>query len=124
MRDNPAMIDRAPRGRVVWATGTGRICPTCGWPADRCQCSTSHDETVPMRIEARLRLESKGRGGKSVTVVDGLPRNAEFLEGLLRSLKKALGSGGTIREGSLELQGDRRGALRTLLGARGFSVKG
>jgi len=59
-----------------------------------------------------------------VTLVDGLPCNAEFLAELLRSLKKSLGTGGTVREGSLELQGDRRDALRALLTARGFAVKG
>jgi translation initiation factor 1 len=109
---------------VVCSTGTGRICPTCGWPADSCRCSSQFDEAVPARIEAKLRLESKGRGGKSVTVVEGLPRNAAFLEELLRSLKKALGTGGTVRQGAVELQGDRQDALRALLAARGFAVKG
>jgi translation initiation factor 1 len=118
------MTDRAARGRVVYSTGTGRVCPTCGWPADRCRCSSRLDEAIPARIEAKLRFESKGRGGKSVTLVDGLPCNAEFLAELLRSLKKSLGTGGTVREGSLELQGDRRDALRALLTARGFAVKG
>jgi translation initiation factor 1 len=82
------------------------------------------EEAVPARVTAKLRLESKGRGGKSVTVVDGLPRNAAFVEELLRALKRALGTGGTAREGALELQGDRREALRPLLAARGLAVKG
>ena len=71
-----------------------------------------------------MRLETRGRGGKSVTVIDGLPRNAAFLAELLRALKTSLGTGGTAREGALELQGDRRDALRPLLGARGLTVKG
>jgi translation initiation factor 1 len=112
------------RGRPVYSTETGKLCPTCGWPAGRCQCSSRLEEAVPARVTAKLRLESKGRGGKSVTVVDGLPRNAAYLEELLRSLKRSLGTGGTVREGALELQGDRRDALRTLLAARGFAVKG
>ena len=114
----------APRGRVVYSTATGRVCPTCGWPADRCRCSSRFEEAVPARIEANLRFESKGRGGKSVTVIDGLPRNEAFLDELLRSLKRTLGTGGTVRETALELQGDRRQALRALLAARGFAVKG
>jgi translation initiation factor 1 len=109
---------------VVYSTGAGRVCPKCGWPADRCRCSSRFDEAVPDRVTARLRLESKGRGGKSVTVVDGLPRNAAFVEELLRGLKRSLGAGGTARDGALELQGDRRDALRPLLLARGFTVKG
>jgi len=118
------MTDPAARGRVVFSTGVGRVCPTCGWPADRCRCSSGFDQALPDRVTAKLRLESKGRGGKSVTVVDGLPRNAAFLEELLRSLKRSLGTGGTVRGGALELQGDRRDALRGLLAERGFTVKG
>jgi translation initiation factor 1 len=114
----------ASRGRPVYSTQAGKLCPTCGWPADRCQCSKRLEEAVPAKVTARLHLESKGRGGKSVTVVDGLPRNAAFVEELLRALKRGLGTGGTARDGALELQGDRRGALRTLLAARGFTVKG
>ncbi len=118
------MADSPRRGRVVYSTDRGRVCPTCGWPAADGRCSTRLDEAVPARVTAKLRLESKGRGGKSVTVVDGLPRNAAFLEELLRALKRSLGTGGTVREGALELQGDRREAIRALLAARGFAVKG
>ena len=109
---------------MVYSTGVGRVCPTCGWPAERCRCSSRFDQAVPERVTAKLRLESKARGGKSVTVIDGLPRNTAFLEELLRALKKSLGTGGTVREGAIELQGDRRDALRALLAGRGFTVKG
>ena len=118
------MSERVPRGRLVYSTGKGRVCSTCGWPADRCRCSSRLDEAVPDRVTARLRLESKGRGGKSVTVIEGLPRNTAFLDQLLRALKRSLGTGGTVREDALELQGDRREALRALLAERGFTVKG
>jgi translation initiation factor 1 len=118
------MDSRAPRGKVVYSTGVGRVCPTCGWPAGRCRCSSRFDQAVPERVTAKLRLESKGRGGKSVTVIDGLPRNTAFLDELLRTLKSSLGTGGTVREGAIELQGDRRDALRALLAGRGFTVKG
>ena len=109
---------------MVYATGVGRICPTCGWPADGCRCSVRFDEAVPAKVVAKLRLETKGRGGKSVTVVDGLPRNGPFLEALARELKKACGTGGTARESAVEIQGDVRERLRTLLVARGWTVKG
>ena len=118
------MDGRTPRGKVVYSTGIGRVCPTCGCRADRCRCSSRFDEAIPGRVTAKLRIESKGRGGKSVTVIDGLPRNAAFLEQLLRVLKRSLGTGGTAREGALELQGDRREVLRALLAERGFTVKG
>ena len=51
--------------RTVYSTGAGRVCPTCGWPADNCQCSSRHgkDEPLPARIVAKLRVEKTGRGG-------------------------------------------------------------
>ena len=113
--------------RLVWSSGAGRVCIGCGWPADDCRCSSARDEPVPAsaaKVTAKLRIEKKGRGGREVTVIDGLPRNAPFLEALARDLKKACGTGGTVAEGCVELQGDRRERLRTLLAARGFAVKG
>lgn len=79
---------------------------------------------MPEQVVARLRLEKAGRGGKTVTVVDGLPRNREFLAHLAADLKRACGTGGTAGAGAVELQGDHRARLRPLLAARGFTVKG
>jgi translation initiation factor 1 len=112
------------RLRVVFSTGVGRVCATCGWPADDCRCSKAAPEPLPKKVTAKLRLETKGRSGKSVTIVDGLPRNEAFLERLAKDLKKACGTGGAVREGSVELQGDCRERLRSLLDARGYVVKG
>jgi len=72
----------------------------------------------------KLRLETKGRGGKAVTVLDGLPRNTDILEGLGKELKKLLGTGGTAGEGLIELQGDHRATIRRILSERNFLVKG
>ena len=69
-------------------------------------------------------MEKKGRGGKTVTVVDGLPRNAAFLKDLTRDLKRACGTGGTVQEGAVELQGDLRERVRECLVKKGFVVKG
>ncbi len=79
---------------------------------------------MPAKVVAKLRLETRGRAGKSVTVVDGLPQNAAFLEGLAKELKTALGTGGTAKEGCVEIQGDHRDRLRALLSGKGFAVKG
>ena len=79
---------------------------------------------VPARPVAKLRLEKKGRGGKTVTVVDGLPRNEAFVSALAHELKRACGTGGTARDASVELQGDHRERLSALLAAKGFVVKG
>ena len=101
------------------------MCPGCGWPADNCQCSKHADDaSIPKRIVAKLRIEKKGRGGKTVTVVDGLPRNAAFLKNLGQELKRACGTGGAVSEGAVELQGDLRDRIREVLLKKGFVVKG
>jgi len=117
------VIDRR-NARTVYSTEAGRICPGCGWPQDTCRCSTAADEPVPARIVAKLRMERKGRGGKVVTVVDGLPRNAAFLKDLSHELKKVCGTGGAVADGTVELQGDLRERVRGFLAKKGFVVKG
>ena len=76
------------------------------------------------RIVATLRIERAGRRGKTVTVVAGLPRNRAFLRELARELKRTCGTGGAAGEASVEIQGDHRDALRTLLTGRGWTVRG
>lgn len=112
--------------KVVYSSGVGRICPGCGWPAIDCKCSKpgTQNAEVHKHVTAKLRLEKAGRGGKSVTVVDGLPQNADFLAELAGALKKACGTGGTTRIGAIELNGDVRLRIRPLLAARGYIVKG
>ena len=100
------------------------MCPTCGWPVDDCRCSRAAGEPVPARVACALRLEKKGRGGKSVTVVAGLPRNEAFLAALAAELKRACGTGGTAADGAVEIRGDRRERLRPLLAAKGWVVRG
>ena len=111
--------------RIVFSTDRGRICPGCGWPADNCRCSRKGSaEAVPDRVVTKIRLEKAGRGGKTVTVVYDLPRNAAFLKELCGELKRACGTGGTASDDTVELQGDHRERVRDLLRARGFLVKG
>ncbi len=79
---------------TVYSTDGGRVCPKCGWPQKSCVCAVPAEERVPEKITARLRIEKAGRRGKTVTVVEGLPKNREFLKQLTAELKKACGSGG------------------------------
>ena len=118
------MSDR--NARPVYSTATGRICSGCGWPADDCKCSSTigRDEAVPARIVAKLRMEKKGRGGKTVTLVYGLPRNAVFLKELAAELKRTCGTGGAAVEDGVELQGDLRERVREVLQKKGYVVKG
>ncbi|HZT77463.1 MAG TPA: hypothetical protein VFA27_12485 [Vicinamibacterales bacterium] len=116
------MSDRA---RLVYSTDRGRICPGCGWPERDCTCSSrTASASVPNRIVAKLRLEKQGRGGKSVTVVYDLPNNADFLKTLSQELKRACGTGGTVAENTVELNGDLRERVRELLQKKGWTVKG
>ena len=117
------MADRG--SRIVYSTGIGRVCPTCGWPEQDCHCSTkfARSQPLPGKVVAKLRLETKGRGGKTVTVVYDLPNNAEFLKSLATELKKACGTGGTIAEDTVEIQGDYRNRIRQLLTSKGWTVK-
>ena len=112
--------------RLVYSTGTDGKCPVCGWPQRDCKCSTQRvaNDAVPARITAKLRTEKKGRGGKTVTVVYGLPQNSEFLRDLVQELKRACGTGGTVVDDGVELQGDLRERVRAVLVKRGYVVKG
>jgi translation initiation factor 1 len=112
--------------RLVYSTDAGRRCMTCGWPEKECRCSSSLSappEPVPPKITAKLRLENRS-SGKSVTVIDGLPKNVTFLDSLARELKKSCGTGGHAGEGLVELQGDQRERLSDLLAKKGWLVKG
>jgi len=113
-----------PKSRSVYSTDSGRLCPRCGWPQADCRCSERLDEPVPERIVARLSIEKAHRGGKTVTVVGGLPRNQPFLAALASELKRACGTGGTAGDDRVEIQGDQRDKLRPLLAGRGWLVKG
>ena len=99
-------------------------CPKCGWPARDCMCSVPRQDPVPARPVAKLRIQKKGRGGKTVTVIDGLPRNNAFLKELSQYLKRACGVGGAVFETGVEIQGDMRDRVRGLLVSKGFLVKG
>jgi translation initiation factor 1 len=117
------MKDRE-NARIVYSSAAGKICRGCGQPERGCRCGEAASEPVPARPVAKLRLEKKGRGGKTVTVVFGLPNNAAFLKELTQELKRACGTGGTATDEGVELQGDLRDRVRELLHARGYLVKG
>ncbi len=116
------------KARLVYSTDKGRVCPGCGWPVRDCKCSTrAAGDLLPSRsgrIVAKLRIEKKGRGGKTVTVIAGLPRNTAFLRELCQELKRACGTGGAVTEDTIELQGDLRDRIREYLLQKEFVVKG
>jgi translation initiation factor 1 len=117
------MKDRE-NARIVYSSAAGKICRGCGQPERGCTCGQAASAPIPARPVAKLRMEKKGRGGKTVTVVFGLPNNAAFLKDLCQELKRACGTGGAATDDGVELQGDLRERVREFLAGRGFLVKG
>ena len=117
------MRDRE-NARIVYSSAAGKICRGCGQPERGCQCGRAASEPVPDRPVAKLRMEKAGRGGKTVTVVFGLPNNAAFLKDLTQELKRACGTGGAVTDDTIELQGDLRDRIREFLLKKAFVVKG
>lgn len=114
--------DRSDSG-LVYSTDTGRTCPECRRPVAECRCREKAASKSLGDGVVRVGRQTKGRKGKGVTVVTGLPLAAAELEKLARELKKKCGSGGTVRDGVIEIQGEHRDTLVEELGRRGYSVK-
>ena len=107
---------------LVWSSELGRVCPGCGKAAAACICSKTQTRPAGDGI-VRVRRESKGRGGKTVTVVTGVPGDDDVLKLLSGELKRRCGTGGTAKDGVIEIQGDHCDLLVAELTRRGFTVK-
>jgi translation initiation factor 1 len=111
-----------PNGGLVYSTEAGRMCPVCRQPVAQCVCKKAGPAPAGDGV-VRLYFETKGRGGKGVTVVRGLGLADAELTALGKKLKAACGVGGTAKDGVVELQGDHRDRVMTLLKAQGLDVK-
>jgi translation initiation factor 1 len=112
---------RNTSGGLVYSTEGGRMCPACRRPVAQCTCRLA---AVPAGDgSVRVQRETKGRGGKAVTVVRGAPVDAAALVKLGQELKAACGSGGTVKDGTIEVQGDHAEKVVALLQQRGWRVK-
>ena len=116
------MTRHAPSSTLVYSTDSGRICTGCGIPAAQCVCKAASSASVG-NGNVRVSRETKGRAGKGVTVIKGLPLAAAELAALGKQLRTACGSGGTVKDGTLEIQGDHADRVVELLKAQGFSAK-
>ena len=111
----------AALGGLVYSTDAGRHCPDCGQPVDACVCK---QQVIPEGDGiARVRRESKGRGGKTVTTITGVPLALEPLKELASTLKRRCGTGGALKDGVIEIQGDHVQLLLDELAKRGFKAK-
>ncbi len=111
------------RGGLVYSTDAGRMCPVCRRPAASCACATARRAAPATDGIVRVSRETKGRGGKAVTLVKGLDLEPSALLKLAQQLKAACGSGGTVKDGVIEVQGEHRDRLIELLAAQGHNVK-
>ena len=111
--------------RLVYSTEGGRVttCPTCGVSYKNCQCSQPTPPTRKSDGIARVMRDRKGRGGKTVTVIDGVMGSEKELTTLAQQLKKLCGSGGTVKDGNIEIQGDHCEQVMAKLTALGYKVK-
>jgi len=116
-------VKRPPPGRggIVYSTELGRMCPSCGKPLTYCVCKQEKARGGDGNV--RVGRETKGRKGKGVTIITGVPLAHEEMQALATHLKKRCGSGGTLKDGVIEIQGDHRDLVVGELQKRGWNVK-
>lgn len=116
------MKNKLSTGDLVYSTEAGRMCPVCRQPVAQCACRQA--AAVPAGDGVvRVSRETKGRGGKAVTVVKGLVLGSLELAALGKQLKAACGSGGTVKDGVIEIQGDHVEKVMAALKGQGHTVK-
>lgn len=98
------------------------MCRACQEPVARCRCAAL-DGTPASPQAVRVGRQTRGRKGKGVTVITGVPLSPAELARLSRELKRRCGSGGTVKDGTIEIQGDHRDLLVEELRKRGWNVK-
>lgn len=108
---------------LVYSTDGGRMCPQCRQPQASCRCAQLAATAPRGDGQVRVSRESKGRGGKTVTLVRGLALDAQALAALGKRLRSACGAGGAIKDGSLEIQGDHCERVLALLLEEGHAAK-
>ena len=106
---------------IVYSTDQGRLCPSCEQSIQNCQCKNQASPVGNGKV--LITLETKGRKGKGVTVITGLPITEDALKILGKKLKTQCGTGGAVKAGQIEIQGDNRLKVKELLEKEGFSSK-
>lgn len=109
---------------IVYRSDLGRICPGCRRPLAQCACKDARGKSVrPGAGAVRVARATQGRGGKVVSVITGVPLGDAELNALAAELKKRCGSGGTVRDGVIEIQGEHRDTLVAELARRGYAAR-
>jgi len=109
--------------RLVYSSESGRICSKCKKPIAGCACSKMAATPPSGDGVVRVGRETKGRKGKGMTLITGVPLPTNELKKLAKELKQKCGTGGTLKDGVIEIQGDHRDTLIEMLKGRGWAVK-
>jgi translation initiation factor 1 len=108
---------------LVYSTETGRTCPDCRKALAQCECKARANSAPVGDGAVKVARQTKGRGGKCVTVVTGVAMDAMALALLGKQLRSACGSGGTVKDGVIEVQGDHCEKIMELLQKQGMKPK-
>lgn len=109
--------------RLVYSTSNVNLCPHCQKRLDKCCCSSNHGTQDYGDGIVRISRETKGRSGKAVTLIKGVNLIHPELKKLSKRLKNLCASGGTLKNGVIEIQGDHRPLLQRELEDMGFTTK-
>ncbi|WP_417581309.1 translation initiation factor Sui1 [Nitrincola sp.] len=110
---------------LVYSTESGKHCPECSQPLAECVCEQLAEQSRLATLDGivRIRREVAGRKGKGVTTVNGIPLAEAELKQLAKKIKQRCGTGGSVKDGIVEIQGDQRELIKSILEAEGFKVK-
>jgi translation initiation factor 1 len=109
-------------GGLVYSTSQGEMCPRCRQPIGHCPCSRAPAAPKGDGI-IRVGRETKGRKGAGVTIIRGVPLAGDELAELAAKLKRLCGAGGTVHQGTIEIQGDHRDKVIEFLTRPGWTIK-
>lgn len=117
------MKNRDSNSKLVYSTELGRICPSCGKQPAESICKTKNTHTIS-KSDGKIRVErsTKGRKGKGVSLISGLPLEGPSLKELAKKLKQKCGTGGAVKNGVIEIQGDHRDLLVEHLKTLGYKA--
>jgi translation initiation factor 1 len=107
---------------IVYSTEFGKACPKCGMSIKQCICGRGN-LGAPNDGIVRIGRETKGRKGSGISVITGVPLDDNGLKTLAKLLKQKCGTGGTVKSGTIEIQGDHRDLLKQELSKMGYTVK-
>ena len=110
-------------GKLVYSTDQGKHCPECSKPSAACICKSQSNTIASADGVVRIRRETKGRKGNGVSIIEGTGLNEKEAKLLAKHLKQAVGAGGSVKNGLIEIQSDQRDKIKAALEKKGFTVK-